>query len=655
MFEAYSIGVTLKLNNLISEQLVLLSEEFVKLDGLVATLGASLKKIGAEAPGVRAIARAGDATAVAMDRATRSAMNLERQIIGLKAAGDVPGLPVLTPLPGGGGRGAGGGGGSGGGGRGGHIGGHGNLHMGPSGVGVSSVGMGLGADAFVPLAVSAGMVWGGHALYESAKDLNTEMQRFKLFGLSDKINAEAFKFVADMKVYGTSQAERMRQFTEAQGVFRESGLDDSHALEAAKMAAPVLAKIQFATEALEPELQGRMRASAKSMLRYIEMSGGLKDAATFERLANFGWRMVQTSGGTVDWEQLRQFRAVSGVAGRRISDEGMAAMEPLISELKGSRAAVGLRTAFNRINGIIKIPNQAAHELVDAGLWDKSKIVFNSMGGIKQFTGNPLKTADEFQESPTAWYEKYILPMYEKKKLSAAERDREDAMLFGSTGGAEFSLLRAQLPAVHRSVAAQSKALSINQSVDESRKGLTGQEVEFTNAWKDFKTQLGTVALPTFSAMLRDGATVLRLIGDFIREHKGIVDAMKNMLGAASNTIPALNVVNAVKKLPDMWEAIKAAHQAPAPTHQAAVPGSSRAMNDAWAQQMDEWRKKNGKSQYTAEKPASTPAPAPIHNHFYVDSKKVAEAIVGDGNMVNAAGLNPLESRPMPGTPAMGY
>jgi hypothetical protein len=530
MFEAYAIGVTLRLNNLVSAQLQLLTQEVGRLDGLVATLNLSLKRLGGESSGLKAITSAGRSTTVALDNATRSAANLERQLVGLKAAGTMPSLPTPVALPGP----------AGGGGRGGgrHVGPHGgNIHMGPNGPGLGTVGFGVGSEAFIPLAVTAGMVWGGHALYESAKDLNTEMARFKLFGLGDKLNNEAYKFVEGMKIYGSSQAENMKNFREAQGVFRESGLNDSLALEGAKLAAPVLSKIAFATASLDEEAQARIRTSSMAMLRYVEMSGGLKDAATFNRLADFGFKMVTTSGGTVDWEQLRQFKAISGISSKMMTDEAMAMAEPLMAELKGGGAGTGLRTAFNRLNGIIKIPNQVAHTLVDHGLWDKNKIVFNSNGGIKTFKGNPFKQSQEFQENAWLWYEKNILPMYEQMKLDDAGRNQFDAMLFGGTGGRLFSLVRQQLPVMHRSAVAQSKALSIDKAGDVSKEALSGQEVEFGKAWTDFKTQFGNMVLPTFSAILRDGAEVLRAIGDFMRDNAETIAKIKTFIGYFPNPL----------------------------------------------------------------------------------------------------------------------
>lgn len=552
-------------------------------------LNRSLKAIGGESANLRKITAASTATGTAMERASRNTAELERRILALKATGaGLSNVPSLVPLPGGG---SGGGRGRGGGGHGGRHGG--NIHMGPGGVGIGTVGMAAG-DAFVPLAITGAMVWGGHALFESAKDLNTEMQRFKLFGMSDKVNQEAFKFVAGMRVYGTSQAENMKNFREAQGVFRESGMSEDKALEGAKLAAPFLGKIAFATESLDDESKARMRTSSLAMLRFVEMSGGL-NPTDFKRWADFGFRMTQTSGGTVNWEQLRQFKAISGVAGRSLSEDALAGLEPIISELKGGGAGTGLRTAFNRLTGIIKIPNQVAHELVKSGVWDAAKIDFNANGGIKRFKGNPLKTMAELTDNPEQWYYKNILPMYDRMKLSDPERLRQDAMLFGSTGGRLFSQIRLQRNTVENSVLANHKALNLDPSANVAKNSLSGQEQEFVKSWTDFKTQLGIVALPQFSNLLQNGASVLRAIGDFMRDNAGVVAVIKNIAGGA------INVFSPVSRIRDIYrEAVDL------------LPKRPGGATGAWGDPV---------------KTASNAQPVQVHAQINMDGQKVASLV----------------------------
>lgn len=532
MFEAYAVGVTLKLNNLVSPQLVLISQGLEKADSLAVALGATIKRLGAESVALKNIAKGADASTIALERASFQAHTLAGRLaaVRVQSAGLGHHLPGMLPLPGGqGGGSGGGGGGAGGGGRGNGFHG-GNIHMGPRGIGIGTVGMAAG-DAFVPLAITAAALYGGHSLYSSAKDLNTEMQRFKLFGLSDAQNNEAFDFVNGMRVYGTTRAENMRNFREAQGVFRESGESDSKALYGAKLAAPVMAKLHFLESTLGGEEGAKLASANLAMLRYIELSGGVNSAEKFNRLAEFGYKLNMSSGGTIDWNQLLSFKKTAGTAGYNLSEEALARLEPIMAEFSGGRAGTALATGFNRITGITKLPNQVAHMLADYGVWDKSKIEWNANGGVKRTNGNVLtaENAKLYQENPELFYEKVISPIYRKMSLSSDEIAVKNAAIFGRTGGALFNAVERSLPVIHKSMEALEKMKGIEDSILNARQSLTGQEQEFQAAWTDFKTQAGTTMLPFFSGLLRGGSNLLRNLSEKQPESKGLWDSMSNM------------------------------------------------------------------------------------------------------------------------------
>lgn len=511
MFEAYKIGVTLTLNNLVSPQLIMVAEQMERLEGISVALGKALKSIGQEKIGLKSLAKDSLESAAALDKAALGAERLERRLAQIRmTAGSLSGAGALPAL-GGGGAGGGGRGGFGGGGHrnGGFHGG--NIHMGRGGIGLGTVGMAAG-DAFIPLAIAAGMGYAGHALYESAKDLDTERARFRMFGLSAGQNREAFDYVDGMKVYGSTRAENMRNFREAQGVFRESGESDSQALAGAKLAAPVLSQLNFLASAMGGDSEGKMATANMAMLRYVELSGGLKSASAFNSIADFGWKLNQSSGGTVDWQQLLAFKKTAGSAGYNLSNDALARLEPIMAELSGGRAGTADATAYNRIMGITRVPNQVAHALVDNGLWDSRKISWNSQGGIKNMLGNPLSDANSklFHENPELFYEQAIRPIYAKMKLDSDGITRENALIFGRTGGQFFNAIERAMPQIKMGVEAIEKADGIAKSVQNAKLSLSGQEKEFDAAWTDFKTQFGTTMLPFFTGILKGGANILR-------------------------------------------------------------------------------------------------------------------------------------------------
>lgn len=514
--------------------MALLAKEFEKLDLLTVTLNKSLKSIAVDSSAFRSLTTATNATNRALERASISAERLQGHLAAVHRLGSIP-APLMLPAPG---RGGGGGGGSWSGHRGGFHGG--NVHMGAGGIGIGSIGMAAG-DAFVPLAITAGLLYAGKSLFESAKALDTEKQRFKMFGLSDAQNSEAFKYAAGMRIYGSTQTENLRNFREAQGVFREAGLEGSQALEGAKLAAPILSKLNALDASLDDESAAHSRTSNLAMLRYVESAGGLKSQAEFNRLANIGYRLKIGSGDTVDWQQLQSFQKRGGSAAINISGEGMARIEPSISTLGGNTSGTALATGFGRLQGIVKnLPVSVIDELLTNQIWDKSKVQLNSKGGIAKFLDprGPLSPENSklLAENPEGFYEQVIRPVYAKMNLDAAGVIRQNALIYGRTGGALANEWEKQLQTIQRAVSAFNKTLDINAATAKLPDSLTGQEKEFTAAWTDFKTQFGTTMLPLFTGILKGGAGIFRALNSHERDdlaNAGMVASAKRSGGSA--------------------------------------------------------------------------------------------------------------------------
>lgn len=527
---------------------------FHRAQSAATALTTEIGGIGVQVPELRAAATAIGRMATNLATAGVNARALGAHLYGVaSAAARIPAMPNIPNIP----RGGFGGGGGGGGGRGGHGGGGGggihggNVHVGSHGVGVGA--MGVGMDA----AGGAALI-GGYVAYQGVKsfaheagEYQREQALFRMFGMSEAQNKEAFRYAGNMNVPGASRIDSLRYVTEAQGVFRESGMKGSEALEGAKLVAPILAKLHYASS-----LSGHTmdEAGEKSMLRFVEQRGGLKSPEELLRIADLGFKVSMTSGGNVDWEQLRQMMRTGSVAAKGLSDEALFAWgEPLIGELKGGGFGTGLRTAFNRMNGIVKVPNQAYHEMERLGIWDKSKIVENANGGIKSFKSNPLIHAEEYAANPFKYYADYILPKYDKLKLSPAERNRENSMIFGGTGSMLFSTLEQQLSTILKSLPALNAAKGVEAGVKERGKTLGGKEDEFGAAWSDFKSVFGDSVLPGVIEVLKTGTTMMQ---GFIR------------IGQADGVIG---------KLQAAWKEWNTGAFAPGyVTHPQALPGAAR-------------------------------------------------------------------------------
>jgi hypothetical protein len=371
-------------------------------------------------------------------------------------------------------------------------------------------------------AILVGAGLGGLAILkgplEEAKKYQVLQERFRQFGMGDAAMRDAERFVESRKIMGSSQRDMLRYFVEAQGVFRESGANNvSEQLAAAKMAAPMLARINFATRGLDEHAKEIMESKQMDMLRFIEQAGGLKSPQRFNELLNSGFKAVQSSGGNVDFTQYRQFMARGGSSAMGLTSRALFAdLEPLIGEMKGNTAGTALMTAFNRMNGIVKLPNQVAHELVKNGLWDGSKIVWNSQGGIKQFNGDPLRNAGLLSSSPVDFYRTMVQPMYARLGLDPAQRIIENSKIFGRTGGAFFNLMERQMPTIMRSREAFNRSRGINSTYNSVGKTAAGMEVDLTAREADLKLKIGQIILPYYVKGLEMALGVLTRINAFV-------------------------------------------------------------------------------------------------------------------------------------------
>jgi hypothetical protein len=356
MIDVYSIGTTLKLHDLVTPQLLKLSEQFAKVDALALQVNKRLKAMGAEVVGIKNLAAAAGKLDIGLKGAKDQALLAEKAMGSLKGSlpsglgiekeliaanveatrleaklaamrwTRVPGggggmFPPLPPNPGGGG--------SGGGHRRGGLHG-GNMHVGSGGFGVGGVGMGLTEGAMIPLAAGFAAAYVGHAFYESAKEYQDEFMRFKSLNLGDKVNDEADKFVKATQTFGVSQSELMKAMAESVGLFGS--------FEEASKYTPALVSLGKANAGIFGDKLGAMdEEGLKNLLKFIDRRGGFKNEETFQRNLNLAEKMVTGSGGFLKFQDLGTFSQNAGTAFRSLSDEGLLHMEGLMIEQGGQK------------------------------------------------------------------------------------------------------------------------------------------------------------------------------------------------------------------------------------------------------------------------------------------------------------------------------
>ncbi|CAG9247080.1 conserved hypothetical protein [Burkholderia cepacia] len=532
MIEAYSIGVRLKLNDLVTPQLLKLADELAKYDSLVLKVNKHLGAMGAKAVGIRNLADASkrlaanmaaikDASALAEKNlfALRMALpsgglGLEAELIaanvqartlaatlsGIRGAGRIPGGGHPPPL----------GGGRGGGRHGGGIHG-GNLHMGPSGVGIGGVGVGLMGDALVPLGAAMVAGYVGKQFYEGAKDYQDAFMRFKSLNLGDKTNAEADKFASSACPYGVSQTELMKALGESVGLFGS--------FEEAKKYTPMLVSLGTANSAIFGGKLGALDDEGlKSLLKFMDRRGGFKDEATFARQLDLAEKMITGSAGFLHFQDIGAFSQNAGTAFRSLSDQGLLHMEGLLIEQGGQKAGTALMSLYQNLVGG-RTPVKTMRLMENLGLGHISPLTTGTVGG-KKSTGSKFELSPEYMklaQTDPAEFMGTVIPRLLAKKGITSESDVLKAVndiLSNRTASNQGSLMTTQQFQLIRDFKLAQGAMGADKVISMFKDSASGAEADFDAAWTDFKKQFGTTMLPQITNMLKVGADMLRTLAD---------------------------------------------------------------------------------------------------------------------------------------------
>lgn len=402
-----------------------------------------------------------------------------------------------------------------------------------------------------------GLAWGAALaapVYEMAKaagEAESQENRLRVLGLDNTTIDTLETNARRAQVAGASYLDMMRYTVEAQGAFRESGQGTlAERVFGAKTMVPILAKMSMANKALGVEMG---EDQEKYLLRFIEEAGGMNDPKRAAAIADGVFRALQSSGGNVQASDYQRFMAAAGTSGMKLSQRSLFAdFEPLIGELHEG-AGVGLMSAYQRVNGVGRVLKQPADEMRRLGLWAGGK------NGLSQ--GN----ASLFGSDPVEFYRRVILPAYAKAGVQDAQR--ENALLFGRTGGQLFNQIDRQLPAIMRSRSAFAKTQGLDKAYQGAIGGFFGQQGQMTAAWKDFLVTAGskggllqqltnglraaTGALRFLTQLGNDHPTVFKWIGTAVAWSLGL------KLGLSAVKVVFGGLLGPVARLWGLWEKYK--------------------------------------------------------------------------------------------------
>jgi len=356
---------------------------------------------------------------------------------------------------------------------------------------------------------------------EEAKKFQTEVARFTSLGFGDKVNADAVKFATGMKTFGTSARDNMTLVSDAMAVFKN--------LNHAEMAAPLLAKMKFANQAVFGASGSANESKFMDMMKVVEFRGGLSSDAEFHTQANFVQKVISGSRNRVDASALLLALKTGGAAlSRRDNDAFYLGSEPLIQEFGGSRygtAAMSIYQNLVQSRGSIT----AQQELFRLGLLDKDKVLFNNQGRLKKalpgaFLGGDILT----KQGELSLLEKVLMPAFAAKGITTDEGIiNELSMILGNrTGSSLMSRIYLQRAILKLQTNANRSAQGIDELDATGRQTLAGQEIELEAKWRDVLKELGTTVLPIAIQGVQGLTSFLKSAIGFAREFPMLTSAI---------------------------------------------------------------------------------------------------------------------------------
>lgn len=342
----------------------------------------------------------------------------------------------------------------------------------------------------------AGILMGFKGPVEQAVEWDREAAKLRQMGIGEAQIRDAQKFVQANTIIGTSMQQRMRLFAEAQGSFRESGMDGARALEAAKTMMPVMAQYETAMKLLGGPHRAMHEGAMRNLNKTVEIMGGIGDPRKASEIADGVFKAVQSSGKMVDERQLKQFVAYGSSATNSLSMRSIfGGLEPIIGEFGGSTVATGLRTAFTRMSGAMALPPK------------KMQTTLGELG-IGQMDHGQMRMKDgmlRLMQSDTVEFTKQLMAIYKEHGIAGQlDRERTNALLFNTTGAKIYNKLMQQMPVIEESLHAYDKARGIAQTNRDNVDSPMMAIEKFHSAMDDLGLVVGQAVLPVLTPLIKD-------------------------------------------------------------------------------------------------------------------------------------------------------
>lgn len=524
------------------------------------------------------------------------------------------------------------------------------------------------------LAIAYGGFEALKAISDKGIEYERELARLRQMGLDKSQINSSIEFVKNTKLPYTSQLDMMRIYTDAQGSFRQSGMSGNEALKSAMTMSPLLATYEAAMGALGGETKAATSQNMRNLNKIVEIMGGLQDTGKASNIVDAVFKASQASGRLVDENQLKQFVAYGSSATNHQSIKTIfAGLEPIIAEMGGSTTAVGMRTAYTRMNGMMSMPPKLLqHEMQRLGIADS--------------TGRKQK--EEFynlQATDAIAYAKKMMEVYKLHGITKqTDIERENSILLGTNGAKIYNRIMAQMSTLLESEEAYDRSKGSGDVVNNPlNKQLMAQQ-KLAAKWADLELVLAKDggALDLFTSGLSKLADIMEGLSKFGAANPKISSAVVNVLalvtsisalkggvwllkhavsvlfsplelitgakglplltsslgglyGIVARLVPLLGLIIPTNNTPNTTEELKTIQDKGAENWKANNPG--KPYTGTWQNQLLNWMDehpgqpisnfKPGQNGAVYPEPSKASQPVMVTSNTYLDGKKIAETV----------------------------
>ncbi|MBK0062611.1 MULTISPECIES: phage tail tape measure protein [unclassified Acinetobacter] len=371
---------------------------------------------------------------------------------------------------------------------------------------------------------------GAAALYQlrkpidESKHVDIEQNRIASLGLGAEATKEATDYAKAMKTFGTSTLDNLALMRDGVTAFAD--------VHHAKFAAPMLAKMKFANEAMYGgEQGGENEKKFMDMLKVIELRNGLKNEGAFKEQANIIQQVITATGGRVQAGEWLNAIKTGGVAVKGLTNEAFYyKMEPIVQELGGHRFGTSAMSAYQNIyQG--RTTKRAAQNMDELGLIaDQSKVQHDKAGQVSFLNPGALKGAELFKKDQFAWMEQILLPALAAKGITERGQihDAIGSIFTNRNASNLFTTMYDQREQIHKNAKLNAGADNIDQLNSKAVNTTTGKEIEAKAKLHDAYLTFGQTILPIYTRAIEIATNALKGFNTWMQQNP----ALAKMLGA---------------------------------------------------------------------------------------------------------------------------